>query len=57
MLNQKDSTNKECKKGERDEKNLLVFLAGLLVMTVVGCGTARGFGEDSSTVDHWITRN
>ena len=34
----------------------LFVLAGLLVMTVVGCGTVRGFGDDISTVGHWLTR-
>jgi len=34
---------------------LLVF-AGLLVVTFVGCGTIKGFGDDISTVGHWFTR-
>ena len=34
----------------------LFVLAGLLVMTIVGCGTVKGFGDDISTVGHWFTR-
>ena len=39
------------------KKIYLFFLVGLLVMTGVGCGTVKGFGEDISTVGRWITRN
>jgi len=34
----------------------LIVLAGLLVMTAVGCGTVRGIGDDITTVGHWFTR-
>lgn len=34
----------------------LIILVGLLVVTAVGCGTVRGFGDDISTVGHWFTR-
>ncbi|MBN1870592.1 MAG: hypothetical protein JW847_08470 [Candidatus Omnitrophica bacterium] len=33
----------------------LLVLCGLLVMMVVGCNTLKGFGDDISTVGHWIT--
>ena len=39
------------------KKITLFVLAGLLVMTSVGCGTVRGFGDDISTVGRWITRS
>ena len=39
------------------KKMTLFIMAGLLVVTCVGCGTVRGFGDDISTVGHWITRN
>lgn len=46
------------KKKENTMKKIYLFmLAGLLVMTVAGCGTVRGFGDDISTVGRWITRN
>jgi predicted small secreted protein len=38
------------------KKVAFFVLAGLLVMTVVGCGTVKGFGQDISTVGHWFTR-
>jgi len=34
----------------------LFVLAGFLVVTVVGCGTVRGFGDDISTIGRWLTR-
>ncbi|MBF0384339.1 MAG: entericidin EcnA/B family protein [Candidatus Omnitrophica bacterium] len=34
----------------------LFVLVGLLLTTVVGCGTLRGIGDDIATVGHWITR-
>jgi len=37
-------------------KITLFVLAGLLMATVVGCGTVKGFGDDLSTVGHWFTR-
>ena len=37
-------------------KMYLVVLAGVLVMTVVGCGTVKGFGDDISTVGNWFMR-
>jgi len=37
-------------------KVYLFVLAGLLVVTAVGCGTVKGFGDDISTVGHWFTR-
>jgi len=39
------------------KKIVLFILAGFLVVTAVGCGTVRGFGEDIKTVGRWITRN
>ncbi len=36
---------------------VMFVLAGMLAMTVVGCGTVRGFGDDISTVGRWITRS
>lgn len=38
------------------KKITLFVLVGLFVMTIVGCGTVRGFGDDISTVGHWLTR-
>ncbi|MDP2654321.1 MAG: hypothetical protein Q8Q08_09845 [Candidatus Omnitrophota bacterium] len=38
------------------KKMALFVLVGLLVVTAVGCGTVRGFGDDISTVGRWITR-
>ncbi len=38
------------------KKITLFVLTGLLAMTVVGCGTVRGFGDDISTVGRWFTR-
>jgi predicted small secreted protein len=35
----------------------MLALTGLLVMMFAGCGTVKGFGDDISTVGHWITRN
>ena len=31
-------------------------LFGLVLITVVGCGTIKGMGEDISTVGHWLTK-
>jgi predicted small secreted protein len=38
------------------KKITLFVLTGLLVMTVVGCGTVKGFGDDISTVGRWLTK-
>ena len=38
------------------KKISLFILAGFLMLTVVGCGTFRGIGDDISTVGRWITR-
>lgn len=34
----------------------LFIVAGLLMMTVMGCNTIGGFGDDITTVGRWFTR-
>lgn len=37
-------------------KIYLLIVAGVLLVTAVGCGTVKGIGEDITTVGHWFTR-
>jgi predicted small secreted protein len=38
------------------KKFVLFVLAGLLLTTVIGCGTVKGIGEDVTTIGNWLTR-
>ena len=38
------------------KKICLFILCGLLILTVVGCGTIRGLGEDINTVGRWLMK-
>jgi predicted small secreted protein len=38
------------------KKICLFVLVGLLLTTLVGCGTVKGVGEDVTTLGHWLTR-
>jgi len=40
-------------KGEKMRKMLLVVTC-LMLVTIVGCGTMKGIGEDFSTLGGWI---
>jgi predicted small secreted protein len=44
-------------KRRREMKRIyLIVLGGLLALSIAGCGTIKGMGEDVSTVGHWLTR-
>lgn len=34
----------------------LFVLGGLLALSIAGCGTIKGVGEDVSAVGHWLTQ-
>jgi len=38
------------------KKTCLFVLCVLLILTVAGCGTIRGLGEDINTVGKWLMK-
>lgn len=38
------------------KKICLFVLGGLLALSIAGCGTIKGMGEDVSTVGRWLTK-
>jgi predicted small secreted protein len=38
------------------KKACLFVLCGFLMLTLVGCGTIKGLGEDISTVGRWLIK-
>jgi predicted small secreted protein len=38
------------------KKACLFILCGLLILSVTGCGTIRGLGEDINTVGGWLMK-
>jgi predicted small secreted protein len=44
-------------KGRLKMKKICLFvLGGLLALSIAGCGTIKGMGEDVSTVGRWLTK-
>ena len=38
------------------KRTCLLALCGLLIVTIAGCGTIRGLGDDISTVGKWLIK-
>jgi predicted small secreted protein len=38
------------------KKICLFVLCSLFLVTIVGCGTIKGLGDDISTLGHWLTK-
>jgi len=38
------------------KKICAAILCGLLMLTMVGCGTIKGLGEDISTLGRWLIK-
>lgn len=38
------------------KKAYLFVLCGLLILTIAGCGTIKGLGDDIGTVGKWLTK-
>lgn len=38
------------------KKTRLIIMAGILILSIAGCGTVKGVGDDLTTVGKWLTR-